>query len=173
MKFKVILGAFALTALVAPTASAQSLDFGSLSQGSANSDDPGTDTPLKGAQYFVHASANQLPEALRCKISVQVNDMISEVPQGRLGWVDEASGRTWTTETWNPSGTFVELMYYPAPGYAWNEDWAGTERNMTFFIIDRNNNELVPLGATPIDIPARCPLDRTGSLKMKTDNFNV
>lgn len=173
MKLKVILSAFALTALAVPAASAQSLDFGSLSQGSANSNNGGTVVPQKGAQYFVHVSAHQATDALHCKISVQVNDMISEVPQGRLGWIDKDSGRTWTTETWNPSGMFVEVMFYPVPGYAWNQDWAGTDRNMEFFVIDRVTNENVSLGNAVIPIPEKCPLDRAGSLKLQTDNFAV
>jgi len=173
VKLKIALSAFALTALAVPSASAQSLDFGSLSQGSGNSNNEDTVTPQKGAQYFVNVSAHQATDALRCKISVQVNDMISEVPQGRLGWIDKDSGRTWATETWNPSGMFVEVMFYPVPGYAWNEDWAGTDRNMEFFVIDRITNENVPLGNAVISIPYKCPLDRAGSLKLQTDNFSV
>lgn len=149
----------ALSVSVAPAAQAQSLNFGSLG-GEREEIEPSVPHWTEGVPYTVGAFANRVrPNEDRCGMSISIDRMnITGLPRGAMGWEDHATGRTYVNEDPHIVWQYVELALYPEPGWSWNWDFFGTNREMTFFIIDKDTEERVDIGTMTVGFPSVCPV---------------
>lgn len=158
-----------LTSSLAPTVQAQSLNFGSL--GGAEAEQPAEKEHwTKGIAYTIDASATRpSPGRDRCQISIDLDPLSAlEVPLGRLGWVDHATGMSMEDETWFPFRLGVMLFPYPDSDQYVEPDFAGTTREMSFYIMEGTTDDRIEIGTLDVSFPRECPLpDQVNSLELE------